>query len=105
MSQSASVIESEDVEEESDEKDQEAHDQCQKEEVRSRQGRTEEQTQVEDQVEERIFHHHRADGSQGTGDDANQEAREPHSPRRQRNTETGRSEPVIDRENTTAVRL
>ena len=68
-------------------------------------GGTEEQTQVEDQVEERIFHHHRADGSQGTGDDANQEAREPHSPRRQRNTETGRSERVKDRENTSAVRF
>ena len=35
MSQSASVIESEDVEEESDEEDKEAHDQCQNEEVRS----------------------------------------------------------------------
>ena len=35
------------------------------------------------------FHHHRVDGSQRTGDDANQEAREPHSPKRQRNTETG----------------
>ena len=66
ISQSASVIESEDVEEESDEEDQEARDQCQNEEVRSRQGGTEEQTQVEDQVEERTFHHHRADGSQGT---------------------------------------
>ena len=57
---------------------------------RSRQGETEEQTQVEDQVEERTFHHQQGDGSQGTGDDANQEAREPHSTRRQRNTETGR---------------
>ena len=35
MSQSASVIESEDVEEESDEEDQEAHDQCQNVEVGS----------------------------------------------------------------------
>ena len=38
MSQNASVIESENVEEESDEEDQEALDQCQTEEVRSRQG-------------------------------------------------------------------
>ena len=53
MSQNASVIESEKVEEESDEEDQEARDQCQTEEVRSRQGETEEQTQVEDQVGER----------------------------------------------------
>ena len=73
--------------------------------LRSRQGGTEEQTQVEDQVEERTFHHQHGDGSQGTGDDANQEAREPHSTRRQRNTETGRSERVKDRENTSAVRL
>ena len=84
MSQSASVIESEDVEEESDEEDQEASDQCQNEEVRSRYGGTEEQTQVVDQVEERTFHHQRADGSQGTGDDAHQEAREARSTRRQR---------------------
>ena len=88
MSQSASVIESEDVEEESDEEDQEARDQCQTEEVRSRQGETEEQTQVEDQVEERTFHHQHDDGSQGTGDDANQKAREPHNTGRQRSTET-----------------
>ena len=47
MSQSASVIESVNVEE-----DQEVCDQCQTEEARSRQGETEEQTQVEDQVEE-----------------------------------------------------
>ena len=75
------------------------------EEVRSRQGETEEQTQVEDQVEERTFHHQQGDGSQGTGDDANQEAREPRSTRRQRSTETGRSERVEDRENTSAARL
>ena len=92
MSQSASVIESEHVEEESDEEDQEARDQCQNEEVRSRQGGTEEQTQVEDQVEERTFHHHCADGSQGTRDDANQEAREPQYKEAERSTETGRSE-------------
>ena len=92
---------SQNVEEESDEEDQEARDQCQTEEIRSRQGGTEEQTQVED----RTFHHQHGDGSQGTGDDANQEAREPHSTRRQRNTETGRSERVKDRENTSAVRL
>ena len=94
MSQSKSVIESEHVEEESDEEDQEARDQCQNEEVRSRQGGTEEQTQVEDQVEERTFHHHCADGSQGTRDDANQEAREPHSTRRQR--EVPRQDAVND---------
>ena len=35
MSQSACVMESEDVEEVSDEEDQEDHDQCQNEEVRS----------------------------------------------------------------------
>ena len=63
MSQRASVIESEDVEEESDEEDQDARDQCQTEEVRSRQGETEEQTQVEDQVEERTFHHQQGGGS------------------------------------------
>ena len=68
-------------------------------------GGTEEQTQVEDRVKERIFHHHRVDGSQRTADDANQEARVPYSPKRQRNTETGRSERVKDRENTSAVRL
>ena len=67
---------------------------------RSGQGKeTEEQTQVEDQVVERTVHHQHGDGSQGTGDDANQEARG------QRNTETGRSERVEDRENTSAVRL
>ena len=47
MSQSASVIESVYVEE-----DREVCDQCQTEEAWSRQGETEEQTQVEDQVEE-----------------------------------------------------
>ena len=76
MSQNASVIESENVEKESDEEDQEARDQ------------TEEQTQVEDQVEERTL-----------------QARELHSRRRQRNTETGRSERVEDRENISAARL
>ena len=80
MSQNASVIRSENVEEESDEEDQEARDQCWSEEVRSRQGETEEQTQVE----ERTFHHQQGDGSQGTGDDANQEPREPHSIRSER---------------------
>ena len=84
----------------SDEEDQEARDQCQTEEARSRQGETEEQTQVEDQVEDRTFHHQHGDGSQGTGDNANQEVREPHSTRRQRSTETGRSKRVEDRENT-----
>ena len=73
------------------------------EEFRSRQGETEEQTQVEDQVEERIFHHQQGDGCQGTGDDANQEHRELHSTRSERNTETGRSERVEDRENTSAA--
>ena len=72
---------------------------------RSSQGETEEQTQVEDQVEERTFHHQQGDGSQGTGDDANQEARDPHRTRRQRNTETGRRERAKDREHTTAARL
>ena len=48
MTQSASVIESEDGEEESDEEDQEARDQCETVEVRSMQGETEEQTQVDD---------------------------------------------------------
>ena len=47
MSQNASVIESVNVEE-----DQEVCDQCQTEEAKSRQGETEEQTQVEDQIEE-----------------------------------------------------
>ena len=84
------------VVEESDEEDQEACDQCQTEEVRSRQGETEEQTQVE----ERTFHHQHGDGSQGAGDAANQEVREHHSTMRQRSTETGRSERVEDRENT-----
>ena len=92
MSLNASVIESENAEEESDEEDQEARDQ------------TEEQTQVEDQVEERTFHHQQGDGSQGTGADAKQEARKLHSRRRQRNTETGRSERVEDRENISAAR-
>ena len=76
MSQSASAIESVNVEEECDEEDQEARDQCKTEEVRSRQGETEVPTQVEGQVEERTFHHQQGDGSQGTGDDANQEARD-----------------------------
>ena len=38
------------------------------------------------------------DGSQETGDDANQDARESHSTRSKRSTETGRSERVEDRE-------
>ena len=105
MSQSASVIESVNVEEESDEEDREARDQCQTEEARLRQGETVEQTQVEDQDEDRTFHHQHGDGSQGTGDDANQEAREPRSTGRQRSTESGRSERVEYRENTSAVRL
>ena len=63
--------------------DQEVCDQCQTEEDRSRQRETEEQTQVEDQVEELIFQHQQGDGSQETGDDANQDARESHSTRRQ----------------------
>ena len=72
---------------------------------RSGQGKeTEVQTQVEDQVVERTFHHQHGDGSQGTGDDANQEARVPHSAKRQRNTETGRSERVEYCENTSAAR-
>ena len=96
-----SVIGSENVEEESDEEDQEARDQCKTDEVRSRHGETEEQTQVEDQVS----HRQQGDGSQGTGDDANQEPCEPHSTRSERNTETGRSERVEDRENTSAARL
>ena len=70
-SQSTSVIESEDVEE-----DQEARDQCQTEEARSKQGETVEQTHVEDQVEDRTFHHQHGDGRQGTGDNANQEVRD-----------------------------
>ena len=58
---------------------------------RSGQGkeRMEEQTQVEDQVEDRTFQHQHGDESQGTGDDANQEVREPH--RKQRSTVTGRT--------------
>ena len=88
MSQSASVIEIEDVEEESAEEDQEARDQCETVKGRSMQGETEEQTQVEDQVEERTFHHQHDDGCQGTGDVANQEAREPHSTGRQTSTKT-----------------
>ena len=95
MSQSASLNKSVNVEE-----DQEVCDQCQTEEARSRQAETEEQIQVEDQVEEWIFQHRHGDGSQETGDDANQEAREPHSTRRRRGTETGRCERVEDRENT-----
>ena len=87
------------------EEDQEVCDQCQTVEARSRQGETEEQTQVEDQVEEQTFQHQHGDGSQETGDDANQDAREPHSTRSKRSTETGRSERVEDRENTSAVRL
>ena len=98
MSQSASVIESVNVEEESDEEDQEARDQCQTEEARSRQRETEEQIQVEDQVEDRTFHHQHGDGCQGTGGNANQEVREPHSTRRQRSTETdGVNESKIER--------
>ena len=46
-------------------------------------------------VEERTFHHQQSDGSQGTGDNANQEARELLS-----TTETGRSERAEDRERT-----
>ena len=88
------------VVEESDEEDREARDQCQTEEVRSRQGETEEQTQVEDQVEERTFYHQHGDGSQGARDDANQEVREPQYKEAERSTETGRSERVEDRENT-----
>ena len=98
VSQSASVIESVNVEEECDEEDQEASDQCQTEEARSRQRETEEQTQVEDQVEDRTFHHQHGDGSQGTGDNANQDVRELHSARRQRSTESGRSERDEDQE-------
>ena len=90
-------IESVNVEEESDVEDQEARDHCQTEEARSRQGETEERTQVEDQVEDRTFHHQHGDGSQGTGDS------EPCSTRRQ--SETGRSKRVEDRVNTSAVRL
>ena len=60
-------------------------------EARSRQGETEEMTQIEDQVEDRTFHHQHHNINQGTGDDANKEAREPHSTRRQRSTQTGRS--------------
>ena len=75
------------------------------EERRKRQEERKSRRKLKIELENEIFHHHRVDGSQETGDDANQEAREPHSPKRQRNTETGRSERVKDRENTSAVRL
>ena len=56
------------------------------------------------QVEERTFHNQHGDGSQGTRDDADHEARESHTLSKETEVpRQGRSDQVEDRVSTTAV--